>query len=318
LSSTPSPTGQLVGRLTAAFLLDTVESGRFDRHFLDALLVVAIIQANIAPVVRDRDMQRTYAVYDAPPPDELRQARAVSINAVATSLRLPYETTRRRIVHMARNGLCVITPEGVYVPNDVLTLPSHQVHAVEAHELVRRLYFRLRRLGVAPPPTGTPFEGPPPVRAILRLLGDYILRLMDSLTRNVRDPVRAIILLGILHANTQHIPLTWRGPGGETDDAIPDALRRPVAAMTLAAQLRLPRETVRRHVERLVADRQCVRTRRGLVVTSKILARPVWTQFANENIGHLNRMFAGLAELGVLAAWAENNSAEDDLAISAG
>ncbi|MET0272593.1 MAG: hypothetical protein ABW360_06350 [Phenylobacterium sp.] len=318
MSSDPSATGQLVGRLTAAFLLDTVESGRFDRHFLDALLITAIIQANVAPVVRDPGMQRAYGVYDEPPPDELRQARAVSVNAIATSLRLPYETARRRVAQMARGGLCVITPEGVYVPNAVLTLPSHMTHALESYEQIRVFYVRLRRLGLAPPPSGAPFEGPPPLRAVLRLLGDYFLRSVEGLTRNVRDPVRAIMLLAILHANTEHLPPTWRGAGGETDDAIPDALRRPVAAMTLAAQLRLPRETVRRHVERLVADRQCVRTRRGLVMTSKILARPFWKQFASENVGHLNRMFAGLAELGVLTAWAANSASEDNLEISVG
>jgi hypothetical protein len=263
-------------------------------------------------------MQRAYRHDDAPPPDELRQARAVSINAVAISLRLPYETARRRIVQMARNGLCVITPEGVYVPNEILTLPSHQTHAVESYGSMRQFYFRLRRLGVAPPPSGVPFEGPPPIRAVLRLLGDYFLRSIEGLTRNVRDPVRAAILLGILHANTEHLAQTWRGVGGETDDTIPDALRRPVAALTLAAQLRLPRETVRRHVEALIADRQCVRTRRGLLVTSKILARPVWTQFASENVAHLNRMFAGLAEVGVLAAWAQTSSAEDESEIGPG
>jgi hypothetical protein len=56
-------------------------------------------------------------------------------------------------------------------------------------------------------------------------------------------------------------------------------------------------------VARLVEQGECLRTPDGLVVPSDIHRRPGGVLFSPTNLANLNRMFAGLDELGVLAAW---------------
>lgn len=293
-------TARLVGRLSIAFILDFIEMGRGDRPLIDGLLLVAVVQANVMQAVREPELQRAHGPYEAPLPDELR--RPVSVSAIANSLRLPYETVRRRIGQLAREGLCVVTPAGVYVPQQALSSPAHMAGAFAAYERLRAFYYRLRDLDVLPefPAQAEPAEPDVLVRAILQLFADYFLRTVDAVTQNVDDLVGGLVLLGIFRANTEHIPDTEQG-GEEPGQHVPVSLRRPVSATALADRLRLPRETVRRHVARLLADGRCERAPGGLVITP----RPLWLPVVGENQAHLRRMFAGLAQLGVLSAWDE-------------
>lgn len=294
---------RVAGRLSVAFLLDCVEIGRGDRPLVDSLILMGIVQANVGLLTREPDLQRAYAAYDSPPPDDLR--RGVSVNAVANSLRLPYETVRRRITGLERQGLCVNGERGVYVPQQMLMSPEHMAAAFATYDLLRRFYYRLKDVGAL---RGFPEVSPAPpsdlVRAILRVFADYFLRVVDAVTRNVGDIVAAFVLLGILTANTEHLPDDEAGAAGsEVGDFVTDALRRPVSASALSRRLRLPDETVRRHVAQLVADGRCVRTPQGCLIPAEALARPAWTGMMAENLSHLNRMFSDLAYLGVLAGW---------------
>ncbi|MET0271770.1 MAG: hypothetical protein ABW360_02140 [Phenylobacterium sp.] len=307
-SSDPRPTGHLVGRLTAAFVLDAIEMTRRGdpevEDLLDNLILVATLQANVAPLARDLGLQRTYGSRDSLPPDELRSQRAMSVNALANSLRLPHETVRRRILRLAALGRCVVTPNGVYIPQAVFSTPGYEAVSWGDYELVRALFHRLRDLAILPPPAGSaPPEGPPPVLAVVRALIDYVMRALDDVRKGAGDVMAAVILLGILRANTEHLPDRPRRGAGAPEDFIPDADRRPVSAVSLAARLGLPRETVRRHVARLADQGECLRRPDGLVVPSDIHLRPGGVLFSPTNLANLNRMFAGLDELGVLAAW---------------
>jgi DNA-binding Lrp family transcriptional regulator len=296
-------TMRAAGRLSVAFLLDFIEVGRGDRALIDGLLLVGIVQANVGLVTREPELHRAYAAYDTPPPDDLR--RGVSVSAIANSLRLPYETVRRRISGLERKGLCVVGERGVYVPQEVLMSPEHMAGSFAAYELLRRFYYRLKDLGAL---RGFPDASPAPpsdlVRAILRVFADYFLRVVDAVTRNVGDIIAGLVLLGILTANTEHLPDGEAGAEGvQAEDFVSDALRRPVSVAALARRLRLPEETVRRHAAQLVADGRCVRTPQGYVIPAEALARPVWVGLMAENLSHLNRMFSDLAYLGVLAGW---------------
>lgn len=299
-------TARVAGRLAIAFVLDFVEIGRGDRALIDGLILVAVVQANVAPLAREPGLQRAFGAYDAPLPDELR--RPVSVSAVANSLRLPYETVRRRIGQLAEEGLCLVTPAGVVVPQRVVSSPEHMVRAFAGYERLRVFYYRLRDLDLLPEfPAQSPTAEPDVlVRAILRLFADYFLRTVDAVTQNVDDLVGGLVLLGIFRANTEHIPDTVRG-GEEPGQHISDSLRRPVSVTALADRLRLPRETVRRHVARLVEEGRCERVRGGLVISP----RPLWLQVVAENLADLRRMFAALAQLGVLTAWDEARAGSD-------
>ncbi|HEY8572178.1 hypothetical protein [Phenylobacterium sp.] len=296
---------RVLGRISVAFLLDIIRTGRMDREFLDGLITLAIVQANVTPLASDPALQRAYADYESLPPDELR--RPVSVSAVAQSLKLPYETVRRRVAAMARGGGFELTPQGVYVTGEMLNNPAHKAVMIANHDLIRDFYLRLRRLGaldevaaIAAP------DGPAaqPVRAVARVSSDYVLRITDVICVQVGDLVRGLVLLDIIRANTEHLPDDERGTDlGGPASFVPDELRRPVTVAALSTRLQVPHETVRRHVARLVEDRLCQKTPDGLLVPAHVLARENFVRLMAENHMHVRRMFAALARLGVTAPW---------------
>ena len=88
-------------------------------------------------------------------------------------------------------------------------------------------------------------------------------------------------------------------------------MRRPVNVATLSGRLGVPHETVRRHAAKLVEDRLCQRAPEGLIVPSHVLARAQFIQLMGENNAHVRRMFASLAQVGVISEWERLVAAED-------
>ena len=302
----PHSSIRVAARLANAFALDLVKLGSLGRDVVDALLLAAISQANVAQITRNPELQRAYATIDQPPPDSLR--RPVSVSAVANSLRIPFETTRRRVTALSELGLIVTTPKGVIIPQGPLNSPVYRT-ITEAHfELVRRLYFRLRAIGLLenlPAALGAPFASDdPPVRLVVRLSADYVLRLAEPLNLHIGHLVTGLILMDIVNANTEHLDDSDGGWADWSPEAfVPDHHRQPVRTGTLAQRLGMPQETVRRHVGRLLERDLCARVDDGYVVPSRILARDRFVQFMLDNQSHLQRLFAGLAEFGVLTQW---------------
>ncbi|MCR5878763.1 hypothetical protein [Phenylobacterium sp. J367] len=280
---------------------------------LDTLILIAVVQSNVAPLNRNADLALTYADYEGVPPDDLR--RRVSISAIAQSLRQPYETVRRRITALAAQGHCVVTPHGVYVPAERVSSPEHHRMLQDSYERVRTFYLRLRDLGMLtdlpnPAPRSAVAAGEP-VRAVARASSDYALRVLDLTVTHVGDVVRGLILLTILSCNTEH--LTDEQRGGDQAGAegfVPDALRRPVRIATIGESLGVPEETTRRHANRLVADGLVVRVADGLIVPAEVLARPAFMHLMAENQAYVRRMFEVLARLGILAEWERGPGAE--------
>jgi DNA-binding Lrp family transcriptional regulator len=286
-----------VNRLAAPCILDAVMVGRLDRDFVDALILLAVVQANVAPLMRDPETQTAYASYDAPPPDELR--RPVSVNAIAHSLRLPYETVRRRVVRLARSGACEVSGHGVVVPARELASPQHMAALLGVWAQIQRLYYSLRDLGVLDGLVqGKDRSGPgesadPPLRAVIRIASDYMLRTVDNVTRLLDGPISGLIWFAVMSANSERLA------GGLADESEP----RPVRVVEIAERLAAPTETVRRHVLELVAAGLCERVRGGLIVPAEVLARPAALKTMQHNFADLQRMFAGFAQLGVLPEW---------------
>lgn len=299
---------RVAARLANAFLLDLVKVGGFGRDVVDGLLLAAISQANIAVIARSPELQRAYAGLDQPPPDDLR--RPVSISALANSLRIPFETARRRVRNLIDLGVVRATPRGVIIPQAPMASPFYRLGAEANYHLIRNLYFRLRGIGMLddlPPPVGAPLDPQdPPHRLVMRLSSDYLLRLAEPISLYMGDLVGGLILMDMIHANTQHLS---DSDGGADDDAwspegfVDDARRRPVRVATLAERLGIPEETVRRRISRLTADDRCERAGDGYIVPGRVLAREPVVRFMVDNQSHLHRLFAGLAEYGVIAEW---------------
>jgi hypothetical protein len=295
-------------RLANGFALDLVKLGGFGRDVIDGLLLVAISQANIALINRSPDLQRTYATLDDVPPDTLR--RPVSINAIANSLHIPFETARRRITALVDSDVLLSTPRGVILPQTPLTSPFYRMGAQANYGLARTLYHRLRAIGLLqdlPRPNGPSFDpAHPPVRLVMRVSADYLLRLVDPLSKHIGDLVTGLVLMQVFHANTEHLDDIAGGddgPGWTPDSFVPDRDRRPISAVEVARRLGIPAETVRRRLSRLVATDRCERNEAGYFLSGRILSRGLLVDFMIANQGYLHRLFATLAEYGVLSEW---------------
>jgi hypothetical protein len=304
----PHNSMRVAARLANGFALDLVKLGGFGRDVIDGLLMAAISQANVAQITRSPELQRAYATLDQVPPDEMR--RPVSISAIANSLRIPFETARRRIAALTELGVIKVVPKGVIIPAGPLNSPFYRMTAEAHYSLVRTLYFRLRAIGLLedlPRPNGPPLDPEnPPVRLVIRLSSDYLLRLAEPLNVYIGDLVTGLIMMDVIHANTEHLSDTEGG----ADDAdwspqafVPDDQRKPVRVATLSERLGIPQETVRRHLARLIKDDRCVRSGDGYLLPSRILAREPFIQFMVDNQSHLYRLYAGLADFSVLSEW---------------
>ncbi|MGA0608562.1 helix-turn-helix domain-containing protein [Phenylobacterium sp. VNQ135] len=298
-------------RASVAFILDLIQIGRDGRHPLDALLLSTIVQANVATISGRADLQVEFAGAETPPPDELR--RPVSMNALASSLRLPFESVRRRVHGLARSGLCQITRDGVIVPTEILTHPDYLTGAMRAFERLRQLHADMRGIGALeglPPPSVGLAGGLMPVRTVARVVSDYMLRAMDVAHTEFGDVIACLLLFEIFRANTEHVGATIAPELAQADGLLDDRHRKPVRRSDLARRLGLPAETVRRHVLALQELGYIEARQGGLIVTAYALRRPRVVRFAAENAVHLRRMFAQLSQLGVLAIWNDYAAAQ--------
>lgn len=273
-----------LARLSFAFLLDEVANGVAGLEPLEALLVLAINQANIAPLTRDPNARARYGQLEAPAPDAER--RPVSINAIAASLGLPFETVRRRIRRLAAAGVCTVNGDGVLVPASFLASPTYLRSVMSGHLRLRAFYFDLTAHGLVDelPSSAYALEQDIPIRAAARLLSDYVLRTSEGLMREAGNVISTLILTALLAAAL-------------------DGEAAPLPAKAIAAQLKLPAETVRRHVLQMAEDGLCERTTAGVAIPAAILGRPGLQLLFADNAKHVQRLLSGLAERGVILSW---------------
>lgn len=300
-----APTADLAWRIarpSLELILDMEEIGRAhrDHDLLDCLIFAAVLSANMAPLVRDPDLQHAYAGLDEPAPDDMR--RPVSINAVAQSLRLPFETARRRIRGMQRDGVVAASKAGVFIPNATVGGPAFLAGLLGRHARLERFYRQVRAAGALPPAEPGPLSAKPaspPVRITNRALWEYMLRACDELIAFTGDVVSALVLLGLARENTAH--LDPRGLAAWAAD--PLGRGWPVATSRLAQRLNLSGETCRRYALALEAAGLCRRTSRGVLATLPPGAQAGLSRMVEDNLVNVQRMFARLRQLGVLDAW---------------
>lgn len=294
---------RIAGRLANAFALDLVKIGGHRREVVDALLRAAILHSNLAHHARDEDFQRRFAAIDADPPDDTR--RPATVNAIATSLRLPFETVRRRVGGLVETGICASMPGGVIVPQALTSSEPYRRNLHYQYGKLQQLYGRLRTIGIVePPPAAEPWRGEAPVRLAGRFVVEFVLRFVEIPLETVGDPVTTLTGLEIILANTEDLSDTDAGgEGAEVEAFVPDHRRKPVSITELGARLGVPGETIRRHVARLHDAGLCRKVAGGYIVPAEALALPVVMGFAARNLMNLTRMFAALGEYGLLAAW---------------
>lgn len=298
---------RIVARLANGFVLDMVRRAALGTDVQDTVLLAAISQGNLGAITCDPELQRRFATLKTPIDDTLR--RPISISAVAGSLRMPFETARRRITRLAEFGVVEVSGRGVIVTSGPLASTVYDAAAQANYDLVRRLHERMVALGLDPPapPSGFGFSpANPPVRLVARLSLDYALRVVEPIATHLGDLVAGMILMGLIDANTQHLPADPAADAALdlSPEGFPaDHLRRPIRLTDLARTLGLPVETARRKMARLVARGLCIRLTDGYIVPGHVLAaEPLWT-IMQDNRTQLLRLFTTLGEYGVLSFW---------------
>lgn len=270
-------------RMAGAYALESLNAAKQDFDFLDALILTSVEQANLEPLYRDAARKMEFASHDDCPPDAMR--RPISINALAMSMGLPFETVRRRIVGLTGNGLISVDRHGVYVP--AVSEAKDHVALADSYDRLEGLHARLDAAGWPSPTNAQPrlWTGHAPTRLAARVSTEFTLRLIRALTTIVGDPLAVAIWLAILCSDGS----------GEASG--------PVRISEIARRLQLPSETARRRVQALASRGLCGLSENGAVVNAAQLETVAFAQLAQRNLNDLRRMFAQLGDLGVVNAW---------------
>jgi hypothetical protein len=293
---------RVAARHVVKFLLDIAWVTPGSSDLVDLLLVVATASANIGHLGRDPATNARYARLDRLPPDGLR--RPISINALALSLNLPFETVRRRALALAARGVFAYAPSGVYVRAAAFEHEAAVVGFRRRYDCLWRLRAEMESFGlvapcaIAPPPADDPAA---PVAGVNRLVSDFWLRCLEEVRTQMRDPLTGLIYLGILRANVEHLftdEVALRTRAGQPVDEE----GRPVRMSDLARQLGVPYETTRRHVAWLVAHGFCLRDADGLRYPPAVVTAPEAIKTAATNLANLQRLFRQTEELLVATA----------------
>jgi hypothetical protein len=140
--------GRAASRLTVEFFLRTATliSGLSGGDLMEGLILRAIIAGNINHVDRDPKNPGRFASVDDIPPDELR--RPISVLAIASSLGLPYETTRRYANKLLKKGHCVRAKGGLVAPAASHDEPADHAAILANVANLRRLVTALKQAGI--------------------------------------------------------------------------------------------------------------------------------------------------------------------------
>ncbi len=104
-----------ISRHSLAYMLCAMsEMLRFyDFDPLDLLIIHAVLNANVIPVMKDPELDRRFGSVEAVEPDAIKQG--VSRAALARFLAMPIETVRRRANGLKKKGILRDTDDGLIV-----------------------------------------------------------------------------------------------------------------------------------------------------------------------------------------------------------
>ncbi|MEW5685139.1 MAG: hypothetical protein AB1942_09485 [Pseudomonadota bacterium] len=290
-----------VAHASVRFILDIEEIGRADRgqDLVGGVIFAAVVAANVAPVARDPALQRAYSSLEEPAPELL--LRPVSISAIAHSLRMPFETVRRRLRGMVLDGIMSHGTGGVVVLPAALGSPSFLASMAARHERLGAFYREVKALGALPPEAlaPAPAASPSPVRISNRAVWQYVLRVVDELMSMTGDVLTALVFLGIIRANVaslspETVPAWTRSPFAHAT---------PVRISPLARRLNLSPESCRRYAIALEGAGLCRRTTRGLFACVPPTTMDGVDRGVRANLANVQRMFVSLRQLGALETW---------------
>lgn len=239
---------RLVFRCVTTFLLDLVarQIRRHDGDFTRAVVYMAAIQAS-----------RASASEMTPVP----AARGFSVRAIAQSLAMPYETTRRKITELEAKGLARrMGARGYTVSPPLFDETVHRIDSEATWRALCAVVSDLRVLGFdfdqftggSALSAASGLTRSDRADAVAVLVNDFLLRVLEGGVGPHGSMIDAVIFCTLLLINAELLTndpqLAWAYAGAQTPP--PDSLRRPATITGLADSLGLPHETVRRRVRR--------------------------------------------------------------------
>jgi len=143
----PMANSRAVTRVLGEMVMNAIDLlGRLhENDFLYAVIFTTIWTTNVHHITATTDNVKYGALLELPP-DEAR--RPVTVHAVASSLRIPYETVRRYANKMVKNGSAVrVGNKGLIVPRERLAVPSGIDATRDGYNQVERTVAALHRAG---------------------------------------------------------------------------------------------------------------------------------------------------------------------------
>lgn len=128
---------------------------------------------------------------------------------------------------------------------------------------------------------------------------DYLLTLLHQVRAGFDgDIVKGVVFLAVTQSNVGHIDRDpeLAGQWAELETPPPDNLRRPVSAGAIAQSLGLPKETARRKIRQLVAERYCTLAPGGVIAPRRVFLRPGNIGALTRNAAQLRQLYAALTQ----------------------
>jgi DNA-binding transcriptional regulator YhcF (GntR family) len=239
---------RLIFRCVTAFMLALIsrQIRKHDGDFTRALVYMAAVQASRPPprVGGPADANRTF-----------------SVRAIAQSMRIPYETTRRKIADLEAAGLARRAgSRGYIVAPTLFEEEAYRADCLSNWQALQTLIAELRSLGFNFDAFGSGstlasarnLGDADLVEATAVLANDFVLRVLESGVEPHGSILDSTIICVLIHINaellTRDPDLARQYAGAETPP--PDALRRPATITEVATSLGLTHETVRRRFRR--------------------------------------------------------------------
>lgn len=141
-----------VARLSIEYFLAGLEKieGALGADTVNAVLFLTINRLNLAPLFEDPELALRQSATGGVAPDDLR--RPVTTYALARTVGLPYETTRRHVARLVDGGWCErAAGNALIVPGRVLKIPAMEGASLGAWEATQRFVRALAELGMPMP-----------------------------------------------------------------------------------------------------------------------------------------------------------------------
>jgi DNA-binding transcriptional ArsR family regulator len=239
-------------------------------------------------------------------------APALSVNAIATSAAIPYETARRHLAMLLDAGLCERSEKGIKLAGAFADDPRYRAFERHLTDELAAFLGTLRALDVPLPRGGEPIIDD--LLAFATAAMDLSLVAMEFWHTAYRHPLDMLVFAGVSVENCY--PFTADRAAcrryGDWDTPPPEAIKRPVSAAALAARLDLPYATLWRSVRRLRDTGLVTLTAAGLVSQNRATDDTL-REGRNQMIAYFRSRLTRLARAGVdLDAVARANLVDRD------